>query len=345
MATNDTAAVWRMKTPIALAALVSLAAVALGGCASDTSLFGSSGPGGPTLAEQSPPPAQPAPVATAKVSIAPVIGAPDAIAKQIQSQLSAASQKQRITLANAPAEKSDFTLRGYIVAARDKAGTKISYIWDVTDTAGKRVHRITGEEVSAGATGKDPWAAMTPQISQAIADKTATSLASWLPTQTGHTGVPVASATAAPVQMAAVTPADRADARPAADGPTTGSIGSGVSAVVPGVTGAPGDGSAALTSAIQRELGKGGVQLASSGAAGSYKVEGKVVVGEGKDGKQPVQIDWLVRDPKGKKLGTVSQKNDVPQGSLDGAWGKTADLAASAAAQGILRLLPSQKTN
>ena len=30
-------------------------------------------------------------------------------------------------------------------------------------------------------------------------------------------------------------------------------------------------------------------------------------------------------DPHGKKLGTVSQKNEIPEGSLDGAWGKTAD--------------------
>ena len=65
-------------------------------------------------------------------------------------------------------------------------------------------------------------------------------------------------------------------------------------------------------------------------------------MGAGKDGKQPIQIDWNVKDPQGKKLGTVSQKNEIPQGSLDGAWGKTADAAAAAAAQGILKLLPPQ---
>ena len=63
-------------------------------------------------------------------------------------------------------------------------------------------------------------------------------------------------------------------------------------------------------------------------------------MGVGKDGKQPITIDWSVTDPSGKKLGTVSQKNEVPQGSLDGAWGKTADAAAAAAAQGIVKLLP-----
>jgi hypothetical protein len=72
----------------------------------------------------------------------------------------------------------------------------------------------------------------------------------------------------------------------------------------------------------------------------TYTVEGKVALGAGADGKQPITIDWTVSDPTGKKLGTVSQKNEVPQGSLDGAWGKTADAAAAAAAQGILKLLP-----
>ncbi len=96
-------------------------------------------------------------------------------------------------------------------------------------------------------------------------------------------------------------------------------------AMVPSVTGAPGDGSVALTGALQRELTKNGIALTESASAQTYRVEGKVAVGEGANGKQPIQIDWTVKDPAGKKLGTVSQKNEIPQGSLDGAWGKTAD--------------------
>jgi hypothetical protein len=70
-------------------------------------------------------------------------------------------------------------------------------------------------------------------------------------------------------------------------------------------------------------------------------VEGNVILGAGRDGKQAIQIEWVVRDPHGKKLGTVSQKNDIPEGSLDGAWGRVADQAANAAVQGILKLLPA----
>ena len=112
--------------------------------------------------------------------------------------------------------------------------------------------------------------------------------------------------------------------------------------MVPTVTGAPGDGSNSLTAALQNELRKNGVSLGTTPGGQTYKVEGKVAVGQGKDGKQPISIDWNVIDPAGKKLGTVSQKNEIPQGSVDGAWGQTATAAAEAAAKGIVKLLPPQ---
>ena len=54
-------------------------------------------------------------------------------------------------------ERADFNLRPYILAAKEKSGTKISYVLDVTDPAGKRVNRFAGEEVVAGNASQDPW--------------------------------------------------------------------------------------------------------------------------------------------------------------------------------------------
>jgi hypothetical protein len=123
---------------------------------------------------------------------------------------------------------------------------------------------------------------------------------------------------------------------------TTGSITkAGLTAVVPAVTGAPGDGGSSLTGAIQRALHAKGISLADRPTNASYRVEGAVLLGSAREGKQPIQIEWVVRDPNGKKLGTVSQKNDIPEGSLDGAWGGVADQAAGAAVKGILKLLPN----
>lgn len=323
----------------------SLFALGLGGCSSTPSLIGGGGDAAPQASLTQPSGATPVAAKMAKIQIAPVIGSPDNVARDLQTELSSAIGRNGLTVATSTDATSEYVLRGYIVAAREKTRAKISYIWDVTDQTGKRVHRITGEEVVAGA-GKDPWAAVTPPVVQAIADKTAKQLSSWLPgsgsIMAGNTTGATSPSAAAPVRTAsAYTP-------PASQqSPTTGSISAAgpITAVVPAVTGAPGDGSASLTTAIQRELSKRGLNLATAPDARSYKVEGKVAMGATKDGKQPIQIDWNVLDPSGKKLGTVSQKNEVPQGSLDGSWGKTADAAAAAAAQGIIKLLPDKSIN
>ena len=357
MTTIDAAAAWRGNKSVAFAVFAAFIGFGLGGCETGASLFSNSDPSA-TVAGQAPAPAA---AQTAKIAIAPVIGAPDTVAKQLQTQLTSAIEAQRISVAHDPNAKAEYTLRGYVVSAREKGRTKVSYIWDVTDPTGRRVNRITGEEVLSGAQSKDPWAAVTPQVVDTISSKTAGSLVTWLPTQTATPvamggpasaqagGTPAAVQTATPAQPYTPTASSSPSPTPSAAGgpPTTGSIAreGGVSVIVPNVTGAPGDGSVALTSAIQREMTKSGVSLTSAPSTQTYRVEGKVVVGEGQNGKQPIQIDWDVKDPQGKKLGTVSQKNEIPQGSLDGSWGKTADAAASAATQGILKLLPKTQVN
>ncbi|MGQ0672919.1 MAG: hypothetical protein ACT4N2_08595 [Hyphomicrobium sp.] len=367
MTTIETAAAWRVGKPFTLAALAAIVSVGLAGCETSSTLFGSSGDATAPVAEavQQPAVAQPA-----KFAVAAVIGPSEPVARQLETQVQAALVRQNITVAKSPTDKAEYTLRGYLVSAREKSGTKISHVWDVTDPTGKRVNRITSEELVAGAPGKDPWSAVTPQLVDQIANKTAGSLAAWLPTQpavqplpassvpiAGSPGVPVTPVAAYPTGPAPVAAAPAPVTAPqvatglppaaaVGGGPTTTASITREAVMVPSVAGAPGDGSVSLTSAIQRELSKGGVALTDKPAGPTYKVEGKVVVGQGKDGKQPISIDWDVKDPKGKKLGTVSQKNEIPQGSVDGAWGKTADAAAAAAAQGIIKLLPTQtRTN
>lgn len=342
---------------MATAILLSLAAFALAGCETSASLFSWNTPAAPETAAVSPPPAaQPPPLA--KVAVAPIIGAPDAIGKQIQQEFTSAIEKQRVSVTASKEERADYTLRGYIVAAKDKSATKVSYIWDVTDPSGKRVNRITGEEVVSATPGKDPWAALSPQVAQSIAGKAANSFAAWLPSQ-GNGSANVAQPSSVGAQPVAAAPPGAAGKRATASkqqpgstasaasgpSPTTGSIGRDgpVTAIVPSVTGAPGDGSASLTAAIQRELTNKGVAVAEKPTSVAYRVEGTVTVGEPKQGKQSIHIEWLVRDPQGKKLGTVSQRNEIPEGSLDGEWGSTATQAAGAAAQGIVKLLPQPK--
>lgn len=356
MTTTDAAAARRQLHLVALALGMSLAGFGLAGCGG--SLFDSASN---TTQESTPAPtavAQQAPIA--KVVINSVVGPPDPLGKQLHQEFASALGVQRIAVAGKD-ERADYHLRPYVLAAKEKAGTKVSYVMDVTDPTGKRVNRFTGEEVVASGASKDSWASITPAVAQTIAAKATGSFVAWLPSAQPAvaSNTPAQKASPAPAgvggeaeDVASASPprATKTNTRVAAGGPpaapTTGSItkDGSVTALIPAVTGAPGDGSATLTAAIQRELQAKGIALASRPAASTYRVEGAVTLGQPSEGKQAIQIEWIVKDPQGKKLGTVSQKNDIPEGSLDGPWGRTADQAAGAAAQGILKLLPQSST-
>ena len=363
MATINAAAAKHVGMRGTIAALTIIVAGGLAGCSNGVGNLGNllQGESSTPATTQT---ALKAPVASSrgKIAIAPVIGAPASIAKQIVAQLGSETAKSQITVSKTPGEAVDYTLRGYIVAAREATSTKISYIWDVTNPTGARVHRITGEEVVKGAGAGDPWSSVSPQVVQVIATKTGQQLSGWMPQKATPvpSTVPVAQAPlTAPnagtagrsTQVAAATNAARGarsglqprSVVPGTTAATTGSIGRAgpVTALVPQVVGAPGDGSRSLASALRNELLRNGIKPTPPGAK-AYRVEGRVKMGAVKNGQQPIRIDWVVRDPKGVNLGTVSQENQVPGGSLDGAWGPTASAAATAATQGILKLLPKK---
>ncbi len=232
---------------------------------------------------------------------------------------------------------ADYTVRGYLAASQDQKSNKLAYIWDVTDKSGKRVHRIIGEEVTPTKTGRDAWSTFDQKALQKIAAKTANDLASWLPKQAG-------GAVPQPAVAAQNQGAGKPARKSATDGSTrTASIRKGeVMALVPSVSGAPGDGKKSLTLALKKQLFSNGIKLASSSGNNVYTVRGKVSVGKPSGGQQSVKIEWKVSDPDGKRLGTVSQANKIPQGTLDGKWGPIADAAASAAADGIIKLIPKR---
>lgn len=347
MTTIDvSAAAWHVRKRIARAAFAALLVAGIAGCST-------SGPGilqSSTTTPVAQAPAAPQRQQTAqrgKIVIAPVIGAPDNVAKQITAQLGQAVQQRGVSVAQSAAEGADYTLRGYIVAARETTGTKVSYIWDITNPAGHRVHRIAGEELIKGAGAGDPWASVSSQVIQTVAMKTATSLTAWMPAQratpTSQTPVASATPTTSPVRTAAVPQTSGTTPPPSNTRVAAVTTPSSLTAVVPKVKGAPGDGSVSLARALQKELSRNGVALTNAATPSTYRVEGTVSMGPGNAGKQPIQIEWVVKDPAGQKLGTVSQKNEIPAGSLNGSWGSTADAAAAAATQGILRLLPKTK--
>lgn len=267
-----------------------------------------------------------------KIAVAPIIGAPDNITKELTQALIVAGDERNLTLMSGTgADAANYTLRGYLLAAPERSGSKISYIWDVTDADGERVTRVSGEESVSKGTRSNPWRGVDSTVIRNIANKSTSQLAAALPGGRSASSPQVAAAPAA--TPAAATTATAAAARPPASQKPSGVL------VAP-VTGAPGDGSRSLATALKKKLYKDGVKLANGTNSNVYTVKGIVKLTSASGGKENIRIDWQVLDPNGKRLGTVSQQNTIPKGSLNGPWGAIADAAAGAAADGIIKLLP-----
>lgn len=331
----------------ALPLVAGLIALSLAAC--ETSSSNSTDPAVSSLTA----PQQPAQPQTKPIAFAPVIGAPAKVSSKMNETLTASATQKKINIASS--QDAEYTIRGYLVAQADAKGTKLSYIWDITDKNGKRSKRIQGDELIEGKKGGDPWQLVDDAAIERISGKTTDQILAWM--QGNSTEAPaVAAATSAPPstaaapQTAAAQPVRQASAeQPAASAlnvqtpaqPAAQEQHSGPAlVVVQPVTGAPGDGQTSLTDAMRRHLEAAGVKLADGSVPNAYTVKGSVQLGAADSGQQPIVIRWLVVDPTGKTMEkTVVQRNKVPQGSLDSEWGQVADLAAGEAAKSLAKLL------
>jgi hypothetical protein len=354
-----------MLRPVAVIVAMGLAAGMLAGCGNDSILGGSDAAPQAAIASQP---------QKSKLAFVPLIGAPANVSAQLTAGLVSEVEKQGIPVARTASEAADYTVKGYIVAAPEKSGSKLSYIWDVSDKSGQRAHRITGEEFAPGKVTGDPWASVDAGVLARIASATATQLAAWVPTQPG-TGEPMisngtattgaattlgdgsatalaGSQTGTGVQTANVQVGGTGQGEPLQSGEVlTNQAGTASAAltsnsrlvVVPAVEGAPGDGQVSLTKAIRKLLAGQGYEVVETPTAGAYTVKGKVTVAPSEGGKQKIKIAWVVHDPAGTYLSTATQAPVIPQGSLDGAWGRTAEAAAAGAVPKIVKIMKDGK--
>ena len=276
-----------------------------------------------------------------RMDLAPIVGAPPNVAKELAQDLVSAGKDNNLTL-TPDGTGSPYTLRGYVVATNEKKGSKISYILDIADAKGQRVARVSGEQQIAARSGSDPWSAVDSAALRSLAAKIGSQIAASM-SGSGSASPPVASGPApspgpGPGPSASA-PTVATPAAPAAREPK-----GEVTTIVSPVSGAPGDGMKSLTAAIKKRLYAKGVKLASIQSGNTYTVKGVVSLTAATGGRESIRIEWQVIDPSGKRLGTVSQQNTIPKGSLNGPWGAIADAAAGAAADGIVKLLPKSRT-
>ncbi len=343
-------------TPWMLLPVVLIAAAGVAGCESSGNILGNQ----PDVKIS-----QPAPTPkTMRVAVYPVLAAPDPLNKQIQAEVAGAIDKSRfsvITVTDGSTPATDYQLRGYATASRDKGGAKFAYFFDVLDANGQKLNRIAGEEPlpKAPAKSKDLWPSVGPDIVKSVAGKTAASFATSVPaagpspaTGSPPSGAqPIAAAPAIASGAAASSPAVARANDIAANGVTTGSVNAGgkpptgpLTVAIPSVSGAPGDGDKSLTAALRSELKKQGLTVVDAAASATYRVHGQVSTSTNEAGAESIKIAWEVKDGTGNRMATVSQGNTIEKGSLNGAWGATAGDIAAAASAAIVPLLKKPET-
>ena len=292
------------------------------------------------------------------VAVSQAEGVPQKYASKVNEQLNASIKAKGVQVVEA--NDAQYIVKTSFTAKSDaKKGTKVIYTADVTDKAGNKIRTITGETVVSDKHGGDSWTHVSEEGLQQVAAKSATDVASWI--ENPVVPVAVASAAPAPIKVAAAKTAPKPKASEPAAAQQTPSLASAVEipvptkakpaapaevvAVVPAVTGAPGDGKTSLAEAMKRALKGQGIKLTSAAKPGSYKIQGQVELGEAQNGQQPITIRWAVIDPAGKQMEkTVVQNNKITAGSLDGTWGEIADQAAGAAASEVTKLLQKPAT-
>ncbi|MEM8812366.1 MAG: hypothetical protein AAGF59_07075 [Pseudomonadota bacterium] len=99
----------------------------------------------------------------------------DTITKQLLSQ----AETYRVRIVPRRTEDPTYRVRGHLIATADNATSIISYVYDIFDANGQRVHRIIGQDFRSGQQG-DPWPTIADSLASEIATDTLIDIQSWL---------------------------------------------------------------------------------------------------------------------------------------------------------------------
>jgi hypothetical protein len=122
--------------------------------------------------------------ATGTVRFLPIIGAPVQAVTPLSRQLGAEARARGLTIKSANDASSEHILKGYFSAFTDGGNVTVTYVWDVLDGSGGRLHRIQGQEIVPSA-AKDPWAAVPASVMQQIATKSMAEYVAWKNARSG----------------------------------------------------------------------------------------------------------------------------------------------------------------
>jgi hypothetical protein len=259
------------------------------------------------FADEMPPPnsALMTPPDSAGVVVQPVAGAPGASAQSLAAAMAKALQDNDVPASTEARNRGSYSLQG-TATTKDMGGGKIgvTIAWEMHGSDGK----VSGQQQSSATVAQADWNTGSDNLA-GLAVEPAPALAKIIETK-------------APLPVNGTDPL----------------------IAVHQASGAPGDGSQALATAMSAALRREQLALADfPGAVPNFVVEVQVAITPPASGKQKVSIAWSLHRPDGGQIGEVKQENAVDAGTLDRVWGLTAYDAANAAAPGITALIDEAK--
>jgi len=122
--------------------------------------------------------------AAARFSLGHISGAPEDVAISTTNTLTSQAKARNLNFTALNDPTATYQLRGYLSAVGDRQGTILVYVWDVFDSKGVRLHRISGQE-RGGGTSSDPWAGIKDETVQSAARDAIDDLVAWAGTGKG----------------------------------------------------------------------------------------------------------------------------------------------------------------
>jgi hypothetical protein len=230
---------------------------------------------------------------------------PDAANQDLANQIAAALQATEVPALVRTPMKADWQL---VTRATNEGGV-VRPVFSVRDPQGREEGSAEGEPVPVAV-----WAAASPAMIQQVANEAAPRIGAVL------TSIRVAH--------------DKADPNSLYNRPAK--------VLVADVTGAPGDGDAALTRQMRARLAVLGPVVLTTPTGADFVVQGQVVMVKQPKRQERVEIQWIIKTATGDERGRVVQLNEIPAGTLDRYWGDVAVVVAAEASNGVNDVLLRQ---
>jgi hypothetical protein len=116
--------------------------------------------------------------ADARFAFAELTGAPSELIQAMNGEIRRHAAKRRLTIVPDGDPSAVYLVKGYISAVGDDRSSLLVYVWDVFDHEGKRLRRISGQEIGEGAK-TDPWGGISTETMQIAARQVVDELVAW----------------------------------------------------------------------------------------------------------------------------------------------------------------------